>query len=234
MSLVHAVVMFDGDLDLAAEHFAALEAYFDSLQATYDAGGGGLATFATRFDDVCPPPPQQQGNAHLIGAFADVHDATLIADIAAQLSGAGRLAPDAAAAYGALRDRLIAEYGDAFVLDRAAGRFGESGMQTEQALPLWLDAAAATTNTSDDGDSGSGLAACALEVLVSDIVTTQQAHSTSRIIGIKYYALETLGAHGCADVRLSLMLQTSYPSFGPVSVSRSRLYRDLMVTVAAV
>jgi alpha-L-rhamnosidase len=95
-------------------------------------------------------------------------------------------------------NRLKGEFHTAFF---ANGRYG-TGLQTEQALALWLQA----PPTQQIFDA-------VFADLVNDIVVTQKMHTTSGIIGWKY-VLEVLSRHGRTDVALGLNLQTTYPSLG--------------------
>jgi alpha-L-rhamnosidase len=104
-----------------------------------------------------------------------------------------------------LRSKISPEFHDAF-FNSTSGVY-MSGLQTEQALPLYL------------GVVPKELQASVLSNLIDDIQITQQGHTTSGIIGIKY-AMEVLSLYDRGDVALDLALQTSYPSWGYMANSR--------------
>jgi len=98
-----------------------------------------------------------------------------------------------------LRAIISPEFHDVFY-NSTTGVY-KSGLQTEQALPLYLDVVPSELQDS------------VLSNLINDIQITQEGHTTSGIVGIKY-AMEVLSSLDRGDVALDLALQTSYPSWG--------------------
>jgi alpha-L-rhamnosidase len=115
---------------------------------------------------------------------------------------AGSDHPDAPAASercASLFKRAAAEFHSAF-FNASAGFYG-SGLQTEQALPLYL------------GIVPGSVKEALLAYTVNDILVTHGRHTTSGIIGIKCM-LEVLSREGRADVALKMLHEETYPSYG--------------------
>ena len=98
-----------------------------------------------------------------------------------------------------LQSKISPEFHDTF-FNSSSGVY-LSGLQTEQALPLYLGVVPSSVRDS------------VLSKLVEDIQMTQKNHTTSGIIGIKYL-MEVLSLYDRGDVALDLALQTTYPSWG--------------------
>lgn len=104
-----------------------------------------------------------------------------------------------AAKYKAMFEKLGPEFHSAFY-DADKGYYG-TGLQTEQALPLYL------------GIVPAEVLGTVLNYTVNDIVSTHGTHTTSGIIGIKMM-MEALTKYGYENVALDLALQNTYPSWG--------------------
>lgn len=98
-----------------------------------------------------------------------------------------------------LFDHLSLEFHDVFY-NVSIGAYG-SGLQTEQALPLFL------------GIVPENLTASVLSYTIKDIIEIHGTHTTSGILGIKFM-LEVLALYGRMDVAISMLIQTTFPSYG--------------------
>ena len=77
-----------------------------------------------------------------------------------------------------------------------------SGLQTEQALPLYLDLVPSSSK------------AQVLEYLINDIVHENDMHTTCGIVGIRCL-LETLSENNQSDVAFDMIAMVdTYPSYG--------------------
>lgn len=147
----------------------------------------------TGFGDWVPPPPARKADGHLVGSFAYLYNLKLGAEF---FEAAGY--HDDAAHCAGMFNKLATEFHDAFWNETHY----LSGLQTEQALPLYLDIVPADVK------------AQVINYTVHDIVVTNNMHTTCGIIGIKCL-LETLTANGHGDVALEMVAHVdSYPSYG--------------------
>lgn len=197
-TLVWVLLTYHGDARPAELYHEPLSRYFDQLEARYNRTGVRGFHQGNSYGDWVPPG----GNAHrppanLVGSFAMLHDLTMGAEFFS--ASAHPAAAARAEQCQALFKRVAAEF-NAHFLDAANGYYG-SGMQTEQALPLYLGIVPTVHKPR------------VLAQLVNDIVTTHSYHTTSGIIGIKA-VLEALTAESRTDVALGLLQQTTYPSYG--------------------
>jgi alpha-L-rhamnosidase len=149
------------------------------------------------FKTPVPPRPQPKADPHFMGAFALLGDIKLGIDIF-QFSDH----PDSDSQMNRLKElraKISPEFHNVFY-NSTTGVY-KSGLQTEQALPLYLDVVPSELQDS------------VLSTLINDIQIRQEGHTTSGIVGIKY-AMEVLSSLDRGDVALDLALQTSYPSWG--------------------
>jgi len=193
--ILWVMMTYHGDRQLIFQHHDSLVRYFDFLESSYHKTG--LKNFRTGFGDWVPPMPHPKADPHLMGAFAFLGDLKLGIDLF-QYSNH----PDSGSQVERLtklRTKLSPEFHYAFF--NATSGVYMSGLQTEQALPLYL------------GVVPNELQNSVLSNLVDDIEITQKGHTTSGIIGIKY-AMEVLSTLDRGDVALDLALQRTYPSWG--------------------
>lgn len=192
-TLIHEMFITYGDTQIIQRHWSFLAKYQMYWDGNYNATG--LKNLITGFGDWVPPPPFPQADLHLTAAFAYVRDKMLFIDMANAIG-------DTATAQRLQKalDSLRAEFHTAF-FNTASGFYG-SGLQTEQAFGLWLNA----PPSQDVYDK-------VLAYFINDIMVTQKVHPTTGIIGWKYM-LEVLSLNGRSDVGIALNLQTTYPSFG--------------------
>ena len=197
-TLVWGLWRYYGDISAAERHHASLGRYYDFLHANYNATGGarGYKGPANNFGDWVVPPPAKMGDRHLIATFALLHDLQMGVDFfnASHADGA----QDRAAWCAAFFRRVAADFHAAF-FDTGRGAYG-SGMQTEQALPLYLGIVPADK----------------YEAVVNHTVADIRArgmHTTCGIVGFKAL-LESLSAAGRTDMVLAMLQMDSYPSLG--------------------
>ena len=189
------MMTYYGDRLLISNHHDSLVRYFDFLDSSYHKTG--LKNFRTGYGDWVPPKGYPNADKHFMGAFALLGDIKLGIDIFGYSDHpesdfqATRLID--------LQSKISQEFHDVF-FNSTSGVY-MSGLQTEQALPLYL------------GVVPKELQSSILSQLVHDIQVTQKGHTTSGIIGIKY-CMEALSSYDRGDVALDLALQTSYPSWG--------------------
>jgi len=193
-SIVWALYRYYGDVGPAETHHASLIKYYDNLERQYNASGG-LLNYPTGFGDWVPAG--QMGDHHLIGAFALLHDLKMGADFWAGSSVPGAAAQ--AARCTSLFARGAKDFHKAWY--KPDKGYYANGMQTEQAMALYLDIVPAD------------LKAAVLNYTIHDVMVTHRKHTTTGIIGIKCL-LEVLAANGRADVALEMLLQDTYPSYG--------------------
>ncbi|KAG7347499.1 alpha-L-rhamnosidase [Nitzschia inconspicua] len=184
-----------GDQEVLLRHHESIVRYYYFLELSYNQTG--IAKFREKYGDWCPPPPHPKAYEHLTGAFAFLGDLKLGMDIFRNSPH-----PDAPFMLRRLTElftKTAPEFHDSFY-NVTTGVY-MSGLQTEQALPLYLGV------VPDDVEQS------VLNHLISDIEVTNGGHTTSGIIGIKY-EMEALSILGRGDVALDLALQTTYPSWG--------------------
>jgi alpha-L-rhamnosidase len=184
-----------GDQEILRRHHESLVKYFYFLELSYTKTG--MAQFREKYGDWCPPPPSRKAHEHLTGAFAFLRDLKVGMELF-------RYSPHADAPFMLRRltdlfMKTAPEFHHSFY-NETSGVY-MSGLQTEQALPLYLGV------VPDDVQPS------VLTHLVNDIQVTHGGHTTSGIIGIKY-GMEALSMLGRGDVALDLALQTTYPSWG--------------------
>jgi alpha-L-rhamnosidase len=142
-----------------------------------------------------PPPPAKKADGHLVGAFAFLHDLKMGSEF---FAGAGYAADAKRCAD--LYAKVKLEYHATFY-DAQQGYY-KSGLQTEQAMPLYL------------GVIPGEAKAAVLNYTMHDIQVTNTMHTTSGIIGIKCM-LEALSAEGQTDLALDMVAKVdTYPSYG--------------------
>jgi alpha-L-rhamnosidase len=193
--ILWVMLTYYGDYDIVSRHHDTLVRYFDYLESNYNETG--IKTFRTGFGDWVPPTPHPKSDPHLMGAFAFLGDLKLGMKIFRH-----SYHPEAGAQHDRLEkilSKVSDEYHDAFY-NTTSGMY-MSGLQTEQALSLYL------------GVVPTDLKDSVLSSLISDIEVTNNVHTTSGIIGIKY-CMEVLSMLDRGDVALDLALQTTYPSWG--------------------
>lgn len=156
-----------------------------------------LSLFPAFYLYSVPPTPHPKADKHLMGAFAFLGDLKLGIDIFLSSDH-----PDSRAQVlrlTKLQRKVSPEFHTAFY-NESSGVY-LSGLQTEQALPLYVDAVPDEVKDS------------ILSHLVDDIRITNNGHTSSGIVGIKY-VMEVLSKLDRGDVALDLALQTTYPSWG--------------------
>ena len=186
-SIIWGLYMYYGDTTIVTRHYSSLSKYYDHLEANFNASAG-LTNYVTGFGDWVPAGPM--GNKHLIGSFA------LLADLqkGADFFGASSH-PDGAGRAQRCKDlfaKAAADFHRAF-FNATMGYYG-TGLQTEQAMPLYL------------GIVPAGVLPAVISHTISDIEVTHQKHTTSGIIGIKAM-LDALTAAGRTDVALDMLMQ---------------------------
>jgi len=192
-SIVWGLYKYYGDTAVVRRNYAALSRYYDNLERLYNSSSK-LAAYATGFGDWVPAGPM--GNTHLIGAFALLHDLQMgasffnISDLPAGPARAARCA--------LLLRRAAADFHSAF-FNASTGYYG-TGLQTEQALPLYL------------GIVPKEVLPRVLNHTIADIAQ-HGGHTTSGIIGIRCM-LDALTDAQRTDVALDMLLSDSYPSYG--------------------
>eukprot|EP00939_MAST-03C_sp_MAST-3C-sp1_P000379 g379.t1 len=190
-SLVYALFKYNGDVAPVKRHYDSLKRYYAYLDSKYNETG--IKNYMTGFGDWCPPPPAVKANGHLVGAFAYLYSLKLGAEF---FDAAGY--KDDALHCTSMFESVSKEFHDAFWNETHY----LSGLQAEQALPLYLDI------VPDDVKDQ------VLNYTVNDIVVTNDVHTTCGIIGIKCL-LETLTDNGHGDVALEMVAHVdTYPSYG--------------------
>ena len=199
-TLLWTLYRYHGDRQILERHHDALVRYYDYLEDQYNNCHGDMKTYRQGFGDWCPPPPAVKSNGHLLGVFALAHDLQLGAEV---FSGSPhpQAAEQAERCQRQLSKLLVdgQEFHTAF-FNETIQLYG-SGLQTEQALALFLGAVPDQLQNK------------VLNGLVHDIMVTQGGHTTSGIVGIKFL-MEVLSILGKDEVALALALQTTYPSWG--------------------
>ena len=189
--------MLHGDTGAALRHHDSLCRFFDHVEALYNSTGAGHFAEGNMYGDWVVPPPATMGNKSLIAMYAMLNDLRMGQTFFAGSPAAGAAARARRCAW--LFARAATDFHDAF-FDEERGMYG-SGLQTEQALPLFL------------GIVPEHLRQGVIKVAVDDIVHAHDMHTTSGIIGIKAM-LEVLTDAGRSDVALAMLQQDSYPSLG--------------------
>lgn len=195
-TVVSALLQYSGAVELASTHHDAISLYVDSMVADYNKTG--LAHFRADYGDWEKPVNVSKANVSLTASFAFLHDLQLGKHIfeASLKPGAPALARHCA--------RLFAEISPTFhtiFWNASIGAYG-TGLQTEQALPLWLDIVPTTE-----------LKEKVLAYTVNDIAKVNANHTTSGILGIKYM-LEMLAKEGRGDVAVDMLVEDTFPSYG--------------------
>lgn len=194
-TIVWAMWHYYGDVQPVTQHYSSLLKYYAYFERGYNKTG--IAKFQTGFGDWVPPPPAVQADGHLVGSFSYLHDLKMGAEF---FAAAGYTADAEHCAM--MFKKLSAEWHAAFY-DRSKGYY-MTGLQTEQALPLYL------------GIVPDDVKASVLNYTVDDIIRTHNMHTTSGIIGIKCI-LEALTNEGgsYSDLALDMVAHVNtYPSYG--------------------
>jgi len=191
-TLLSVLQRYSGDKDVVAKHWSSLQAYIAFFDGQYKKTG--LKNFMVGFGDWVPPPPQPKADGHLVSAFSYLRDLSLYAELATA-KGDTQLANQVLSQLSTLK----MEFNTAFY--NSNKKVYGSGLQTEIAMGLWLDAVPPADKK------------MVLDNLVNDIIVTNKIHPTTGILGWKFM-LETLTANGRSDTGLLVNLQDTYPSMG--------------------
>ena len=152
-----------------------------------------MKNFRSGFGDWVPPPPASKADGHFLGAFAFLNDLKMGAEFftaAGYESDAKHLR--------ALYETSSSDFHNTFF----NGTKYLSGLQTEQALPLYLDLVPSASK------------AQVLDYLVNDIVHENDMHTTCGIVGIRCL-LEALTENNQSDVAFDMIAMVdTYPSYG--------------------
>ena len=190
-TLAHQVWKTTGSTDVIGRHLPHIARYIDSLSAGVKASG--LAKMHTKYGDWLPPPGLSRGSGSLQSATAFIHDARLVAAMAAAVNDTGL-----EHTCNALVSDLTDEYNRVW-LD-AGNHTYASGLQSEVSAPLWL------------GIVPAGERAGVVETLVANI-KAHGYHTTSGILGTRS-TYEALAMNGRIDVALQMLAMKDYPSYG--------------------
>lgn len=200
-SLLYALFTRNGDLATAAEYLDAALAQQANVSM---ANLSELMPGWSEYGDWVPPPPTcgDQDNAvkpteAYTSAFSYILMAQQIAEMATALGRED--APDLSrAAFETLPD----QFNQAWLTDTTTMTY-DKGLQTNQILALALGA---------PGRISEAATAQALQVLLDSFNATDD-HLTTGIIGAKNL-WPLLAAHGRAELVLSVLSKTDYPSYG--------------------
>jgi alpha-L-rhamnosidase len=184
-----------GDLQILVRHHESMVRFFDYFEMNYNETG--LANFISAYGDWCPPPPHSKSNGHLMSSFAFMNHVKIGMELFQNSPH-----PDAHNQLRRLRDlfaKATPEYHTAFF--NHTSKLYMSGMQTEQALSLYL------------GVIPDKYTPSVFMQLIEDIIVNNGLHMTTGIVGTKYL-MEVLSLLDRGDVAMDLALQTTYPSWG--------------------
>lgn len=190
-SIVYAMMMYYGDVQPVHDHLDSLRAYYNYLETGLNKTG--MKNFASGFGDWVPPPPAPKADGHFLGAFSFLHDLKM----GSSFFAAAGYAQDAKHLQD-LFESSSSQFHDAFF----NGTKFLTGLQTENALPLYLDIVPSSVKSQ------------VLDYLVNDIVHTNDLHTTCGIVGIRCL-LEALTFHNKSDVAFDMIATVdTYPSYG--------------------
>ncbi|KAL3908065.1 MAG: hypothetical protein SGILL_008626, partial [Bacillariaceae sp.] len=184
-----------GDEQILFRHHEGMVRFFDFFEMNYNETG--LANFETAYGDWVTPPPHPKSDGHLMSSFAFMSQLILGMELFRNSPH-----PDAPNQLQRLQIRFAKatpEYHTVF-FNHTIGAY-MSGLQTEQALSLYLGAVPVDSMPS------------VISYLINNIKITNGGHLTSGIIGTKYI-MEVLSLLDRGDVAMDLALQTTYPSWG--------------------
>ncbi|GAA3891764.1 alpha-L-rhamnosidase [Leifsonia kafniensis] len=193
-----------GDAATLATHFEAMKKFVDTNAAShpsYTWGNDG-------FGDWCPPDKSANANGGMGNPSAgDCTSEVPIVntalwylqakDVALAATALGH--PDEAAHYTEMATRVKNAFNATF-LNSAGDTYGD-GRQTTSVLPLALGM------VPDDKIAAVG------NQFVNRILTTDKGHLDTGIFGTRYL-MDALAAVGRMDVAMTILGQTSYPSYG--------------------
>jgi len=184
-----------GDTRILNEHYDGVKKYVDNLRSMTDSSG--LLSFGY-YGDWCGVARGSNYDcgykSTVVSSFYYLLEVEILTEVATLL---GKLAD--ARFYGALAQRVRAVWNDN-LYDFNSHKYLE-GYQTYQILPFLLDLVPRTDYNNW------------LNVLLNDIINTNDRHFTVGIVGAKYL-LPVLSAVGRDDLAFELASQTTYPSWG--------------------
>ena len=188
-TIVHAVWMQTGRTDIITRHLDSVVRYMHTLEASVH--HSGLARMFAKYADWFPPSGADTADKSLVSAATFILDSRLVAAMANAVGNAS-----VHQHFTQLSAHLATEFNSAWLRN---GSYA-SGLQTELALPLFLDIVPATQRQA------------VLEALVRQIIKHDK-HVTTGIIGTRAI-YEALAKNGRMDVALAMLAKTDYPSYG--------------------
>jgi alpha-L-rhamnosidase len=195
-SILYWTWKYYDDIELVERHYANIKLYMEFLYSQYNKTG--LANYYYTYGDWVPPPPFSMCSSHVTSSFSFLANVGQFIEMAAATGNSGD-----AATFTALQTKINAEFNSAFF--NANYDYYDTGLQTAQALPLWLNIVPQSAQRNFTIN------------LLNDIITTQRTHLTTGIIGTKYLML-ALHNIGRDDVALQLAENFDYPSWGYMAV----------------
>ena len=194
-TIAYNMLRYYNDTAFVARIWPQLKHYAQWLESKYKSAGSSFAQYFTRYGDWCAAGPTCTGEiGNLVSAGTYLTDLQHYQEMAAAV-GDG----DAKRLYAALFKDHAANFNSVFF--NASTNSYLEGCQTSLAIPLWLQI---VPEASQAGVIGA---------LADDIVNKNGIHPTVGIIGLRYL-LEALANVGRTDLAVSLLEQTTYPSFG--------------------
>ena len=227
--IVHSTWRMLGDTRIAADHYPNLQMYIAFMTKKTNSSGPGriyqsygeyyyntqtrrppdltltpILSPLTHTGDWCPPPAALGGGQGPKPPDSFTSGIAFIVDLQRMVELATALGKPADAAQYAAYTSWLTDGFNAAVL-KSNGTYGHEngdGLQTSNACALAVGAAAAA-----------GAEAATHATLATDVAVTHASHWSTGIIGMRFLHA-ALVQGGQADLALSTLLQTDYPSFG--------------------
>ena len=188
-TIVHAVWMQTGRNDIITRHLDSVVRYMHTLEAAVS--GSGLSHMFAKYADWFPPAGAASASKSLVSAATFIHDSRLVAAMAEAVGNSS-----VHHHFAQLSADLATQFNAAWLHN---GSYA-SGLQTELALPLFLDIVPQAQQQA------------VVEALVRQI-EHHDKHVTSGIIGTRAI-YEALAKNGRMDVALAMLAKTDFPSYG--------------------
>ena len=188
-TVVHAVWTHTGRTHIITRHLDGVVRYMHTLEESVRRSG--LARMFAKYADWFPPAGAASASKSLVSAATFIHDSRLVAAMAEAVGNSS-----VHQHFSQLSEDLATQFNAAWLRN---GSYA-SGLQTELALPLFLDIVPEAQQQA------------VLETLVRDI-ENHDKHVTTGIIGTRAI-YEALGKNGRMDVALAMLAKTDFPSYG--------------------